>query len=153
VTLGTSDPRRAKIVPTELDRKLAADTIGRHHDEGRLSSREMEERIEQAFRARTLGELDAVVADLPRSAHIAADMVLTHGLPASAPARQRPWWHGVVLYTAVVDLALIGLFAATGGAAVWLVLAIIATTATFLLRLARSRRKALSRGGGKTLGR
>jgi O-antigen ligase len=80
-------------------------------------------------------------------------MVLTHGLPASAPARQRPWWHGVVLYTAVVDLALIGLFAATGGAAVWLVLAIIATTATFLLRLARSRRKALSRGGGKTLGR
>ena len=48
--MGAGDPRRARMLPTEADRVRAANTIRRHGDEGLLSRREVEERIEETFR-------------------------------------------------------------------------------------------------------
>ena len=42
-----------------------AERLRRAMGEGRLLAEELEERLEAVFTARTYGELDAVVADLP----------------------------------------------------------------------------------------
>jgi hypothetical protein len=47
------------------DRTRVTDWLQAQYVAGRLSSSELEERIEQALAARTMGELDALTADLP----------------------------------------------------------------------------------------
>jgi hypothetical protein len=48
------------------ERERAAETLRRHHADGRLTTDELDERIERAYAARTLGELDQLFRDLPR---------------------------------------------------------------------------------------
>ena len=47
------------------DRRHITDQLQAHYVAGRLSSSELESRVEQALAAVTLGDLDLVVADLP----------------------------------------------------------------------------------------
>jgi hypothetical protein len=47
------------------DRKRVTDWLQAQYVAGRLSSAELEERIEQALAARTIGDLDTLTADLP----------------------------------------------------------------------------------------
>jgi hypothetical protein len=47
------------------DRKRVTDWLQVQYVAGRLSQTELEERIEQALAARTMGDLDALTADLP----------------------------------------------------------------------------------------
>ena len=49
------------------DRDRVADRLKQAATEGRLSSEEFEQRLEKALGSRTYGQLDALVADLPRS--------------------------------------------------------------------------------------
>src|SRR3954470_23443662 len=49
----------------DADRDAAVDALRDHAAAGRLESDELDERLETALRARTLGELRALVADLP----------------------------------------------------------------------------------------
>jgi len=142
--VGSGDPRRARTAPTEADRVRAVNTIRRHGDDGLLSRREVEERIEGTFRAKTLADLDAVVSGLASAPHIAAEMVLTHGLPTAPGPRERRWWHGIVLWTVLIDLLWIVIWIFTGGAAAWLVLAILSTLIAFTIRLVRRHRKQLA---------
>src|SRR5215204_3956874 len=47
------------------DRKRVTEWLQAQYVAGRLTSQELEERIEQALAARTIGDLDALTADLP----------------------------------------------------------------------------------------
>ncbi len=57
--------RRATLSASDADREQIAERLRKATAEGRLLAEELEERLEATFSARTYGELDAVVADLP----------------------------------------------------------------------------------------
>jgi Domain of unknown function (DUF1707) len=57
--------RRATLRAADADREDVADRLRHATAEGRLAPHELEERLEATFSARSYGELDAVVADLP----------------------------------------------------------------------------------------
>ncbi len=57
--------RRATLRAADADRELIAERLREAAAEGRLFADELEERLGAALSARTYGELDAVVADLP----------------------------------------------------------------------------------------
>jgi hypothetical protein len=51
---------------SDADRETVAERLRRAAVDGRLVAHELEERLARALRAKTYGELDALVADLPR---------------------------------------------------------------------------------------
>jgi Domain of unknown function (DUF1707) len=57
--------RRATLKASDADREQIAERLRKATAEGRLLAEELEERLEATFAARSYGELDAVVADLP----------------------------------------------------------------------------------------
>ena len=57
--------RRATLRASDADREHVAERLRHAAGEGRIVAEELEERLEAVFSARTYGELDAVVADLP----------------------------------------------------------------------------------------
>ena len=57
--------RRATLRASDADREKIAERLRKATAEGRLLAEELEERLEATFSARTYGELDAVVDDLP----------------------------------------------------------------------------------------
>ncbi|HTP23274.1 MAG TPA: DUF1707 domain-containing protein [Solirubrobacteraceae bacterium] len=57
--------RRATLRASDADREQFAERLRHAAGEGRILAEELEERLEAVFSARTYGELDAVVADLP----------------------------------------------------------------------------------------
>lgn len=50
---------------SDAERKWFCELLERHFADGRLSGDELSERIDRALRARRLGELYALVSDLP----------------------------------------------------------------------------------------
>ncbi|MEH1100561.1 DUF1707 SHOCT-like domain-containing protein [Micromonospora sp. CPCC 205561] len=66
----------------DADRQAVADRLRVAVDEGRLDLHEYDERLQRAYAARTYGELDALVADLP-----APDLVTTPAAAAPAVGR------------------------------------------------------------------
>ena len=60
--------RRSTLKASDTDRDRIAERLRQATAEGRLLAEELEERLEATFAARTYGELDAVVADLPGAA-------------------------------------------------------------------------------------
>ena len=58
--------RRSVLRASDSDREHIAEHLRKATAEGRLLAEELEDRLGAAFRARTYGELDALVADLPR---------------------------------------------------------------------------------------
>ena len=69
--------RRYSLRASDSDREDVAERLRAATAEGRLLAGELEQRLEVAFKARTYGELDALVGDLPAA-------------PAPLPARRRP---------------------------------------------------------------
>jgi hypothetical protein len=57
-----SDP---KIRASDQDRDRTAALLREHHAAGRLNLDEFNERLDKAYAAKTMGELDALMADLP----------------------------------------------------------------------------------------
>ena len=55
----------ARIRASDEDRDRVAGLLQEHHAEGRLTAEEFSERMDAALHARTLGELDELMADLP----------------------------------------------------------------------------------------
>lgn len=74
------DPR---LRASDADRERTAALLREHHAVGRLTAEEFDGRLEKVFAARTLGELDELLADLP-----AIDL---YQLPSAGirPARRR----------------------------------------------------------------
>ena len=56
------DPR---MRASDADRERAAALLREHAAVGRLTAEEFEERLDKVFRAKTVGELDGLLADLP----------------------------------------------------------------------------------------
>jgi hypothetical protein len=56
------DPR---IRASDADRDRVASLLREHHAAGRLTAEEFHERLEAAYAAKTLGQLDELLADLP----------------------------------------------------------------------------------------
>jgi len=56
------DPR---IRASDADRERTAVLLREHHAEGRLNAEEFNDRMDKALAAKTIGELDALLADLP----------------------------------------------------------------------------------------
>ena len=55
----------AKTRASDADRDRTAAALREHLAAGRLTIQEFDQRLDQAYTAKTLGELDALMADLP----------------------------------------------------------------------------------------
>jgi uncharacterized protein DUF1707 len=64
---------RATLRASDADREQVADRLRHAAVEGRLASDELEDRLGTALSAKTYGELDPLVADLPSPALVTAD--------------------------------------------------------------------------------
>jgi hypothetical protein len=127
------DPR---LRASDADRERTAQLLREHHAVGRLTAEEFESRLEQVFQARTLGELDVLLADLPAidlyqlpSAGIRPTRRGGSGPRGSGlvpaydgqllPARDVPW----IAWTSATALAVVlwvVIAIAAGGAAAWI---------------------------------
>ena len=132
--------RRANLRASDADREQIVDRLRRAAAEGRLAAHELEDRVGDALQARTYGELDATVLDLP----------------TGSPARQRsgrsvlPWTvstvraHPIVLVAAIpVVVVTVALVAAI------MMLSLACVTVLFLL----GHRRAICRGPWMYVGR
>lgn len=68
------------IRASDADRDRTASLLREHHAAGRLTSQEFSERLDRAFAAKTVGEIDKLLADLPG--------IDLYRLPDSALTRQ-----------------------------------------------------------------
>jgi Domain of unknown function (DUF1707) len=109
--------RRSDIRASDADREHVADRLRRATAEGRLVAHELEERLATALRARTYGELDAVVADLPgqRPARRESRELSHYVRPAIAVAVALP-----LIAVAVALVVAVMVFLVTGVFAVWM---------------------------------
>ena len=78
--------RRAALRASDSDREHIAERLRKATAEGRLLAEELEDRLGVAFKARTYGELDALVADLPREAQRRSRRLTTSRVVAIAIA-------------------------------------------------------------------
>src|SRR4051794_1904530 len=94
---------------SDADREHTATLLRDHFGVGRLSDDELNDRVEQAYRARTVAELATLTDDLPAAAR---------------PSRRRrggletSWRIHFTVYV-LVNLMLIGIWAASGGGYFW----------------------------------
>ena len=58
-------PGNPSMRASDADRERTATLLREHHAEGRLTGEEFHERLDAAYVAKTLGDLDALLADLP----------------------------------------------------------------------------------------
>ena len=72
----------------DADREAVAAQLREHYADGRLTLEELNERLDQAFAAKTKADLNTVMRDLPQAAQPAA------GMPYGGTAWQGPAWPG-----------------------------------------------------------
>jgi uncharacterized RDD family membrane protein YckC len=99
---------RERLRASDADRERAVSLLHRAATEGRLEAEELDERLERAFSARTYGELDTLVEDLPVTMAMAAR-------PPARPARAG-WWPRVGAF--LIDGLIVGVLAGVLSAAV-----------------------------------
>jgi hypothetical protein len=117
--------RREELRAADSDRQFVAERLKTALDEGRLNLSEYDERLAKAFAARTYGELDSLLDDLPASITGRDSVVPAQpsapaaaGQPmASGPARVPHWleaiWGG--WFTCSVICTVIYLLTSPGG--------------------------------------
>jgi hypothetical protein len=77
------DPR---MRASDADRERTASLLREHHAEGRLTAEEFNDRLDRALVAKTIGELDEILADLPG---IDLYRLPAHGIRAAPPGALR----------------------------------------------------------------
>ena len=127
----SSDPN---FRASDRDRDRTAELLREHHAVGRLDPEEFNERLDKAFAARTIGELDELLADLPAvdayplpteslprrgrpSAGLPADSVL--GEVARDHGRLSPAWRAAWASWASVTLVCVVVWLLTGAGYPW----------------------------------
>ncbi|MDQ4094561.1 MAG: DUF1707 domain-containing protein [Actinomycetota bacterium] len=83
--IASGPPPRDRMRAADTDRQWVAEQLRSAHTEGRLDLTEYDERLQQAWAARTYGELAALTADLP-AARAPVD-------PPNREVRQSHWQH------------------------------------------------------------
>lgn len=132
--------RRSSIRASDADRDRIAERLRQAATEGRILAHELEDRLATALRARTYGELDSLVADLPRPL---APSPRRRGSRSLSLARRHPALAVaalvVVTMVAFVVAAVVvaGLFAFSG---IWVLLALLLLTRRGYWRGPRHRR-------------
>jgi hypothetical protein len=93
---------RDELRAADSDRAKVADRLRGALDEGRLTLGEYDERLQQAYAAKTYGELDKLLADLPvaaaersQVAPVTAASPEPSGPASAGPADVRRWLAGV----------------------------------------------------------
>ena len=64
-TYEISRRRDRNLRASDADREAFSERLRRHHADGRLSTDEFQDRIDTCYSAKTVGELERLVADLP----------------------------------------------------------------------------------------
>lgn len=57
--------RDPNLRASDADREATADRLRQHHTDGRIDSEEFQERLDTCYAAKTVGELDELMRDLP----------------------------------------------------------------------------------------
>jgi hypothetical protein len=117
--------QRPNLRAADADRERTATDLREHYAAGRLSEPELGERIDAAYAARTVAELDALTADLPDARPLPA--------PPSgrAVARRRVYQDaGAVV---IINVACVAIWAISGAGHFWPVWVMLISC----LRLAR----------------
>jgi hypothetical protein len=124
------DPR---IRASDTDRDRAASLLREHHAAGRLTAEEFHDRMDKALDAKTLGEIDELMADLPaidlyqlpdaslrRAPHLGQPLWPANLGSSGSPARFAPGTVAVGAW-AVVTSALVAIWAVTAvvGGGTW----------------------------------
>jgi hypothetical protein len=78
---------RSELRAADVDRRRVVDQLERHYVDGRLTSDELSDRMSRAMAARTYGELDTLLHDLPPSS------TPPESDPAEADEQIGPWRH------------------------------------------------------------
>jgi hypothetical protein len=102
---------RGQIRVSDSERERAVETLRDHYADGRLSSDELEERVELAYHATTRADLAALMRDLPSHRGRRARERL-------AKANREAWRAHLTSYAAV-NGGLVGLWALTGTGEFW----------------------------------
>ena len=77
-----TDPVRPEdLRVSDVERKIVQDKLNRAHDAGQLNLTEFDERLKDAWAARTRGELERTVADLPEVPAQASPPAKRHDRP------------------------------------------------------------------------
>jgi Domain of unknown function (DUF1707)/2TM domain len=102
---------RTQIRASDAERERAVESLRHHYAAGRLTSDELEERIERAYDARTRGDIDNVLYDLPSDrGRRAAERV--------GEANRHAWRAHLTSYLSV-NGGLTALWAVTGAGEFW----------------------------------
>ena len=104
------DDQRRRLLGRERNR--VAERLRQAAAEGRLLTEELEHRLEASFSARTYGQLNAIVADLPG-----------RHLTAPAEAGKRTWARpalAAVIAVAATLAVIVAVLAVTGVLAMWM---------------------------------
>ena len=124
--------RREELRAADVDRAFVAERLKSALDEGRLSLSEYDERLREAYAARTYGDLDRLLADLPGQARAqqivpaAASPAPTASAYQAVPAASRrsvPRWLGAVwgawLTAVLVNIAIWAVISVSTGHAIY----------------------------------
>lgn len=102
-------PRQSPTLrASDADRERVATLLRENYTEGRLTLEEFQERLEQAYAAKTFGELGLLTRDLP------APLPSPQPFAPSAPRPRAPWMRNEVISFVTVSLFFIVLWALTG---------------------------------------
>src|SRR5688572_7960155 len=93
----------------DVDRAFLAERLKKALDEGRLTLAEYDERVARIHTARTYGELDQVVADLPSVIADARAATAAHTPVPSQPTGllRYPWWAWLIGSATIIIVAIL----------------------------------------------
>jgi Domain of unknown function (DUF1707) len=103
------DPR---MRASDADRDRVAALLREHHADGRLTTDEVRERLDRALEAKTIGDLDALMTDLPHLDLSPQAQSLRAGGSARAPAGPRQPGGGVARQDAALRVAALAVIVA-----------------------------------------
>ena len=136
----TSTRRRARhgdLRISDAERAEVSDLLSKHYGDGRLDQAELNERLDQAMKAKTYSDLDGLFADLPRTEAETPEASRTLG--NIAHQRHRHGSHRALLLILVVVIAAFAghalMFALTP--LVWI--GLLAVVALYAIRSSRGR--------------
>jgi hypothetical protein len=112
----------------DSDRTTAADELRQHYDSGRLTLEEFESRLSEAHTARTRGDLEHALRQLPRSE------------PAVSLRLRDRRWSSLALQYVLVNVICILVWAFSGGGDFWPKWVLLGTLITYFRRLGRRAR-------------
>lgn len=113
--MSDGDPRIPALRASDAERDRTATLLRDHAAAGRLTPEELDERLDVAYAARTIGELDALTHDLPASAGASAQ---PRARALDRPGSRERALHAIGL-AVLVNVACNAIWLATGAGDPW----------------------------------